>query len=128
VALEAFLVELLDGDDHAGAGPGRGEGLLIDPSLEDEAEAPLAEDAVGTEVPGGGPQLVEGEAPDVGGLEDVALAARRHRRDDGCRGGDTAAAAGRLLLVGAPAVPHNVWLLDCYYLAAARVVSSSTSC
>ena len=93
VSLESFLVELLDSDDHPCAGPGRGEGVLVDPAFEDGAEASLAEDAVGAEVPGGGPQLVEGEAPHVGGLQNLALASRGCgiRIGHGQRVGDTAA-------------------------------------
>ena len=114
VSLESFLVELLDSDDHPCAGPGRGEGVLVDPAFEDGAEASLAEDAVGAEVPGGGPQLVEGEAPHVGGLQNLALAAR------GCgigighgqRGGDTAAPG----------------MLRCAESQTSRLSSSSSSC
>jgi len=117
VSLESLLVELLDSDDHPCAGPGRGEGVLVDPPFEHEAEASLAEDAVGAEVPGGGPQLVESEAPHVGGLQDLALAAR------GCgigighgqRGGDTAA-------------PGTGMLLRCAESQTSRLSSSSSSC
>jgi hypothetical protein len=66
VTLEPFLVELLDSNGHAGAGPGWSEGVLVDPPFEDGAEASLAEDTVGAEVPGGGLELVEGEAPHIG--------------------------------------------------------------
>lgn len=76
VPLQSLLVELLDSDDHPCAGPGRGEGGLVDPPLEDGAEASLAEDAVGPEVPGGGHQLRQGEAPDIGRPENLTLAAR----------------------------------------------------
>lgn len=83
MALEAVLVELLDGDDHAGAGPAGEEGVLVHPTLEDGAEASLAEHAVGPEVPRRRLELVEREAPHVGTPQDLALAPwghRRHRR------------------------------------------------
>lgn len=89
MTLETFLVELLDSDDDAGAGPGGGEGVLVNPSFEDGAKASLAENTVGAEVPGGGLELVEAEAPHIGRLQNLTLAARGGWH--GRRGGDTAA-------------------------------------
>ena len=65
VTLETFLVELLDSNDHPGAGPGRREGVLVDPPLEDRPETTFAKHTVRPEVPGGRLELVEGEAPDI---------------------------------------------------------------
>lgn len=90
VALGAVVVEALDGDGHAAAGPGGGHGGLVDPALEDGSEAAFAEHAVGAEVAGGGLEVGEGEAVEVGGEEDVGLVAQ----DEGeGRGGSSAAAA-----------------------------------
>lgn len=85
VALVSILVELLDGNDHPRAGPSRGERLLVDPALEDGSEPALAQHAVRPEVPGGGPQLVEAEGPDVGRLQDLVLAAGRRQHGRGRR-------------------------------------------
>lgn len=53
VPLETVQLELLHRDDHPGAGLDGRKRALVDPPLEDGAEAPLPEQAVGPEVPCG---------------------------------------------------------------------------
>lgn len=54
--------------------------MFIDPPLEDGTEAPLSQYAVGAEIPGGGFEIAEGEAPQFGRLQDLILPTRSQRR------------------------------------------------
>lgn len=49
---------------------------MIDPPFVHHSEAALTEHAVPPEVPSGCPELLEGEAPDVGRVENLALTPR----------------------------------------------------
>lgn len=82
VPLEAVKLELLHGDDHAGARLDGRQRSLIDPPLEHRAEPALPKQAVRPEVPRGALELAEGELAEVRRLQDLRLApgSRRHRR------------------------------------------------
>lgn len=70
-ALDALRVELLDGDDDAGAALGRVERALVDPALVDPAEAALPEHHLRLEPLRRRPQLRERELPQPRRLEDA---------------------------------------------------------
>ena len=98
-ALHALGVELLDGDDHAGAAARGAHRPLVDPPLVHPPEPALAEDAVRLEVPRRRPELREREDSEVGDLQDPPLRLRVERPGDadvraaGCSQGQVAAAA-----------------------------------
>ena len=94
VPLEAVQLELLHGDDHPGAGLGGSEGALVHPPLEHGAEAPLPQQVVRPEVPGGASELTEGEPAEIGGLQDLFLGPRSRRHREGRTLGTEGAAAG----------------------------------
>ena len=78
MALNALGLELLDGNDEAGAGAAGGEGLVVNPAFEDVAEAALAEEAVGAEVASGILEITEGEGFEVAFLTQQHAAAAYH--------------------------------------------------
>ena len=93
VALHALRIELLDGNNHAGAVPGRGHGLLIHPPFVDSPKPTFAEDAVRREVLGGRLELHECEGAEVGRLQDLAVGVLGPLVDEPAAG--AAAAGGR---------------------------------
>lgn len=68
VPLHTLCFKLLHGDNEAHPGPTRRERLLVDPPLEDVAEAALSEEAVRAEVPRGVLEIAKCEGLEVARL------------------------------------------------------------
>lgn len=59
VTLKTFLVKPLNGNDQASTGLSCFESILINPTLEDASKTAFSDHTVGTEVPGGGFEVIE---------------------------------------------------------------------
>jgi len=79
-ALRAFGVQFFDGDNHAKAWFGRGEGLLIQPTLVDSAKATFTQQCVPFETLGGGFQVHETELLQVGPFQNLAVRGTKWKR------------------------------------------------
>lgn len=80
MTLETIMVEPFHSNNHPSPRLGCCQRMFIDPPLEDGTEAPLSQYAVGAEIPGGGFEIAEGEAPQFGRLQDLILPTRSQRR------------------------------------------------
>jgi len=79
-ALGAFGVQFFDGDDHASAWFGRGEGLLVQPPFVDSAKPTFTQQCVPFETLGGGFQVTETELLQVGAFQNLAVRGTKWKR------------------------------------------------